>query len=166
MVNANLKQQSQNGGKYSCQTCSRLTSHKFLKQMQPKIGASLISSGFYNIQAWCDVSHIATKLRSKIWHICWLGLLPTSLKGNNVMQITREFRIHLENFYKWNMCCPSKLAFMESMHWVSDAPPSSLCDPKKVQRVGFAELDRNLVPLPASSTKRGREVVLEAPGLD
>jgi hypothetical protein len=47
-----------------------------------------------------------------------------------------------------------------------DAPPSSLCDPKRVQRVGFAELDRNLVPLPASSTKRGRGVVLEAPGLN
>ncbi len=48
----------------------------------------------------------------------------------------------------------------------SDAPPSSLCDPKKVQRVGFAEMVRNLVPLPASNTKRGRGVVLEAPGLD
>jgi hypothetical protein len=47
-----------------------------------------------------------------------------------------------------------------------NAPPSSLCDPKKVQKVGFAELVRNLVPLPASSTKRGRGVVLEAPGLD
>ncbi len=46
------------------------------------------------------------------------------------------------------------------------APPSSLCDPKRVQRVGFAKLDRNLVQLPASSTKRGRGVVLEAPGLD
>jgi hypothetical protein len=49
--------------------------------------------------------------------------------------------------------------------WV-DAPPSSLCDPKRVQRVGFAEMVKNLVPLPASSTKRGRGVVLEAPGLD
>jgi hypothetical protein len=49
---------------------------------------------------------------------------------------------------------------------VDDAPPSSLCDPKGVQRVGFAELVRNLVPFPASSTKRGRGVVLEAPGLD
>jgi hypothetical protein len=48
----------------------------------------------------------------------------------------------------------------------SDAPPSSLCDPKRVQRVGFAELDKNLVSLPASGTKRGRGVVLEAPGLD
>jgi hypothetical protein len=47
-----------------------------------------------------------------------------------------------------------------------DAPPSSLCDPKRVQRVGFAELVRNLVPLPASSIKRGRGVMLEAPGLD
>jgi hypothetical protein len=47
-----------------------------------------------------------------------------------------------------------------------DAPPSSLCDPKKVQRVGFAEMVRNLVPLPTSSTKRGRGVVLEASGLD
>jgi hypothetical protein len=47
-----------------------------------------------------------------------------------------------------------------------DAPPSSLCDPKKVQRVGFAKLVRNLVSLLASSTKRGRRVVLEAPGLD
>jgi hypothetical protein len=47
-----------------------------------------------------------------------------------------------------------------------DAPPSSLCDPKRVQRVGFAELVRNLVPLLASNTKRGRGVVLEAPGLD
>jgi hypothetical protein len=49
---------------------------------------------------------------------------------------------------------------------VNDAPPSSLCDPKRVRRVGFAELVRNLVPLPASSTKRGRGVVLEASGLD
>jgi len=47
-----------------------------------------------------------------------------------------------------------------------DAPPSSLCDPKRVQKVGFADLVRNLVPLPASSTRRGRGVVLEAPGLD
>jgi hypothetical protein len=38
--------------------------------------------------------------------------------------------------------------------------------PKRVQRVGFVELDKNLVPLPASSTKRGRGVVLEAPRLD
>jgi hypothetical protein len=48
----------------------------------------------------------------------------------------------------------------------ADAPPSSLCDPKRVQRVGFAELVRTLVPLPASSTKRGRGVMLEAPRLD
>ncbi len=47
-----------------------------------------------------------------------------------------------------------------------DAPPSSLCDPKRVQRVRFAKLVRNLVPFPASSTKRGTGVVLEAPGLD
>ncbi len=47
-----------------------------------------------------------------------------------------------------------------------DAPPSSLCDPKRVQRVGFAEMVKNLVPLPTSSTKRGRGVVLEAPGWD
>ncbi len=47
-----------------------------------------------------------------------------------------------------------------------DMPPSSLCDPKRVQRVRFAKMVRNLVPLPASSTKRGRGVVLEAPGLD
>jgi hypothetical protein len=53
--------------------------------------------------------------------------------------------------------------------WVdskNDVPPSSLCDPKRVQIVGFAELVRNMVPLPASSTKRGRGIVLEAPGLD
>ncbi len=37
-----------------------------------------------------------------------------------------------------------------------DAPPSSLCDPKGVQIVGFAEMVRNLVLLPASSTKRGK----------
>jgi hypothetical protein len=49
---------------------------------------------------------------------------------------------------------------------MSDVPPSSLCDPKRVQRVGFVELVRNLVPLPTSSTKRGRGVVLEASGLD
>jgi hypothetical protein len=47
-----------------------------------------------------------------------------------------------------------------------DTPPSSLCDPKKVQRVGFAELVKNLVPLPASSTKRGKGVMLETPGLN
>jgi hypothetical protein len=47
-----------------------------------------------------------------------------------------------------------------------DAPPSSLCDPKRVQRVRFAEMVINLVPLSASSTKRGRGVVLEAPGLN
>jgi hypothetical protein len=40
----------------------------------------------------------------------------------------------------------------------NDTPPSSLCDPKRVQRVGFAELVRNLVPFPASSTKKGRGV--------
>jgi hypothetical protein len=49
---------------------------------------------------------------------------------------------------------------------VIDAPPSSLCDLKRVQRVGFTKLVRNLVPLPVSSTKRGRGVVLEALGLD
>jgi hypothetical protein len=47
-----------------------------------------------------------------------------------------------------------------------DAPPSSLYDPKRVQRVGFVELVRNLVPLPTSNTKRGRRVMLEAPGFD
>jgi hypothetical protein len=47
-----------------------------------------------------------------------------------------------------------------------DAPLSSLCDPKRVTKVGFAEMVRNLVPLPASSIKRGRGVVLEAPGLN
>ncbi len=51
-------------------------------------------------------------------------------------------------------------------HIQYDAPPSSLCDPKRVQIIGFAELVKNLVPLPASSTKRGRGVVLEASGLD
>ncbi len=51
-------------------------------------------------------------------------------------------------------------------HIQYDAPPSSLCDPKRVQIIGFAELVRNLVPLPTSSTKRGRGVVLEASGLD
>jgi hypothetical protein len=49
---------------------------------------------------------------------------------------------------------------------IIDAPPSSLGDPKRVQRVGFAEMVRNLVPLPASNTKRGRGVVFEASGLD
>jgi hypothetical protein len=49
---------------------------------------------------------------------------------------------------------------------LTDAPPSSLCDPKRVQRVGFAEMVRNLVPLLTSNTKRGRGVVLKAPGLD
>jgi hypothetical protein len=41
----------------------------------------------------------------------------------------------------------------------NDAPPSSLCDLKRVQRVGFAEMVRNLVPFLASSTKRGRGVL-------
>jgi hypothetical protein len=58
------------------------------------------------------------------------------------------------------------LGVMELELSLSDAPPSSLCDPKRVQRVGFAKMIRNLVPLPISSTKRGRGVVLEAPGLD
>ncbi len=49
---------------------------------------------------------------------------------------------------------------------ICDAPPSSLCDPKKVQRVEFAKMVRNLVPFPTSSIKRGRGVVLEALGLD
>jgi hypothetical protein len=48
----------------------------------------------------------------------------------------------------------------------NDTPPSSLCDPKWVQRVGFAEMVRNLVPLAASNIKRGRGVVLETLGLD
>ncbi len=47
-----------------------------------------------------------------------------------------------------------------------DTPPSSLRDPKWVQKVEFAEMVKNLVPLPASSTKKGRGVVLEASGLD
>jgi hypothetical protein len=47
-----------------------------------------------------------------------------------------------------------------------DVPPSSLCDPKRVQKVGFAKLVRNLVPFLVSNTKRGRGVVLEALGLD
>jgi hypothetical protein len=55
---------------------------------------------------------------------------------------------------------------MSIIHDIIDAPPSSLCDPKRVQKIGFAELVRNLVSFPASSTKRDREVVLEAPGLD
>jgi hypothetical protein len=48
----------------------------------------------------------------------------------------------------------------------ADVPPSSLRDPKWVQKVGFAKMIKNLVSLPASSTKRGRGVVLEASGLD
>jgi hypothetical protein len=34
-----------------------------------------------------------------------------------------------------------------------DVPPNSLCDPKRVQRVRFAELVRNLVSLPAPALK-------------
>jgi hypothetical protein len=48
----------------------------------------------------------------------------------------------------------------------NDAPPSSLCDPKGSKELDFTEMVRNLVPLPASNTKRGRGVVLEALGLD
>jgi hypothetical protein len=48
----------------------------------------------------------------------------------------------------------------------NDEPPSSLCDPKWVQRVGFAEMARNLVPLLIHNTRRGRGVVLGVPGLD
>ncbi len=44
--------------------------------------------------------------------------------------------------------------------------PKFLVWPKRVQRVGFAKMVRNLVPLPASNTKRGRGVMLEASGLD
>jgi hypothetical protein len=55
---------------------------------------------------------------------------------------------------------------METRKMSSDVPPSSLRDPKWVQRVGFAEMVRNLVPFPASNTKRGGGVVLEALGLD
>jgi hypothetical protein len=58
------------------------------------------------------------------------------------------------------------LRHLHTNNWPVDAPPSSLCDPRRVQRIGFAELVKNLVPLPASSTKRGRGVVLEAPRLD
>jgi hypothetical protein len=58
------------------------------------------------------------------------------------------------------------LIFLLTVPIIFDVPLSSLCDPKRVQRVGFAELVRNLVPLPASNTKRGRGVVFEAPGLD
>ncbi len=47
-----------------------------------------------------------------------------------------------------------------------DAPPSSFCDPKWVQRVGFAKMARNLVPLPTHNTRRGRGVVLGISGLD
>jgi hypothetical protein len=60
----------------------------------------------------------------------------------------------------------NNIMFAKKMDKDNDAPPSSLCDPKRVQKIGFAEMVRNLVPLPASNTKRGRGVVLEAPGLD
>jgi hypothetical protein len=59
-----------------------------------------------------------------------------------------------------------EVGLVELSHGEYDAPPSSLCDPKRVQRVGFAEMVRNLVLFPASNTKRGRGVMLEAPGLD
>jgi hypothetical protein len=94
-----------------------------------------------------------------------------------------------ESVRKWTLTLPSELPLWElesqwtseslksdckgqnSLDWkvlyiIGDAPPSSLCDPKRVQSVGFAELVRNSVPLPASNTKRGRGVVLETPRLD
>jgi hypothetical protein len=61
---------------------------------------------------------------------------------------------------------PSKQFMNAMVKALNDVPPSSLCDPKRVQKVGFVELVRNLVPLLASSTKRGKGVVLEAPRLD
>jgi hypothetical protein len=75
--------------------------------------------------------------------------------GENVTKLKGKFH----NNY-------NQLEFIKVMHSIIDTPPSSLCDPKRVQKVGFAEMVRNLVPLPTSSTKRGRGVVLEAPGLD
>ncbi len=67
----------------------------------------------------------------------------------------------------------SRIAFVASFSLIGvplvargDAPPSSLCDPKWVQRVGFTEMARNLVPLLTHNTKRGRGVMLGVPGLD
>jgi hypothetical protein len=37
---------------------------------------------------------------------------------------------------------PLRLAYAMTIK-KSDAPPSSLCDPRRVQRVGFAEMVRN-----------------------
>jgi hypothetical protein len=68
--------------------------------------------------------------------------------------------------YPWRLNYSTKMWHKKFMDAICDTPQSSLCDPKKVQRVGFAEMVRNLVPLLAFSTKRGRGVMLEAPGLD
>jgi hypothetical protein len=73
---------------------------------------------------------------------------------------------HHMNSFNFFLILKIFLIPIHKLKWKSDAPPSSLCDPKWVQRVGFAEMVRNLVPLSASNTKRGRGVVLEAPGLD
>jgi hypothetical protein len=51
------------------------------------------------------------------------------------------------------------------MEFIVDAPPSSLCDPKRVQRIGFAEMVRNLVPFPTSNTKRGSVATLLWPSV-
>jgi hypothetical protein len=48
----------------------------------------------------------------------------------------------------------------------SDAPPSSLLDPKRVPTMLKSGSSWNLVPLPASNTKGGERGVLKAPGLD
>ncbi len=81
----------------------------------------------------------------------------------NDFHLKTKVTSHQEAFIFSLTCSPHLIS---SSFLNIDVPPSSLCDPKRVQRVGFAELVRNLVPLPASNTKRGRGVVLEAPGLD
>jgi hypothetical protein len=95
-----------------------------------------------------------------------LKVLPTYIEKLTTLQ---HFSLSMCSKSQTLPTSINKLIALQELHLSgcsNDVPPSSLCDPKRVQRVGFVELDRNLVPLPASSTKRGRGVVLEAPGLN
>ncbi len=74
------------------------------------------------------------------------------------------FQVNDSKLYKtWNCSFANMYKNSWNHNWRA---PKFLVWPKRVQRVGFAEMVRNLVPLSASSTKRGKGVVLEAPGLN
>ncbi len=105
-----------------------------------------------------DANYRITKRELRLWLKANHDSYVAKHQQKNLKKLLKRKKICQETTRAQHMCTLAKVD--------ADAPPSSLCDPKRVQRVGFAELVRNLVPLPASSTKRGRGVMLEAPRLD